>query len=144
MGTIRTLLDYIVMNYAVQDEQLDVDLNASAVEDGAEIESEKREVAQREIDRAADLADAFARGLVAAHRARAAGTRELLLDDRDPDENRMADALIGFLVSYGLAASRSEQTVPMHYTYGITVDWDRLGSVAQAANVDLDRELSAA
>jgi hypothetical protein len=139
---IRELLNYIVVHYAVEDELKDVDLNASAVEDGAELESEKREVAQREVERAERLEGPFSQGLVAAFRARQAGVSEVMLDDRDPQENEMADALIGFLVSYELAASRSEETEPMHYRYFITVDWDRLRSVAGAARVDLDRALA--
>lgn len=139
---VRELLNYIVVNYAVEDELKDVDLNASAVEDGAELESEKREAAQREIERADRLEAPFSQGLVAAYRARQAGVNEVVLDDRDPEENDMADALIGFLVSYELAASRSEETEPMHYRYFITVDWDRLRTVAEAARVDLDRALA--
>ncbi|MBA2521318.1 MAG: hypothetical protein H0V24_16800 [Chloroflexia bacterium] len=141
-GTIRELLDYIVVHYAVEDEQKDVDLNASAVESGSEIESEKRDVAQREIDRAEELADPFARGLVAAYRASQAGATEIVLDDRDPEENRMADALIGFLVSYELATSRTEETDPMQYRYFVTVNWDRLQPVARAAGVDLTSALA--
>lgn len=139
---IRELLNYIVVHYAVEDEQKDIDLNATAVEDGSEIESEKREVAQREAERAEELAEPFARGLVAAYRANQSGANELVLDDRDPDENRMADALIGFLVSYELAASRTEETDPMHYRYFVMVNWDRLQGVAQAAHINLSQALA--
>ncbi|MDQ3694059.1 MAG: hypothetical protein M3464_10570 [Chloroflexota bacterium] len=141
-GSIRELLDYIVVHYAVEDEQKDIDLNATAVESGSAIESEKRDVAQREIDRAEELAEPFARGLVAADRANQAGTAEIVLDDRDPEENRMADALIGFLVSYELATSRTEETDPMRYRYFVTVNWDRLRSVARSAGVDLASALA--
>jgi hypothetical protein len=140
---IRELLSYIVVQYAVEDEQKDVDLNANAAEDGSEIEAEKREAAQREIERADQLAEPFNRGLVAAYRAHQSGVSELALDDRDPDENEMADALIGFLVSYELASSRSEETEPLHYRYFVSVDWNRLRSVADAAGVDLERALAA-
>jgi hypothetical protein len=139
----RELLNYIVMQYAVQDDQKDIELNANAAEEGSEIEAEKREVAQREIERAQHLAVPFHRGLVAAYRAHRAGVAELALDDRDPGENEMADALIGFLVSYELASSHSVETEPMHYRYFVTVDWNRLRSVANAARVDLERALAA-
>lgn len=140
---VRELLRYITLQYAVEDEQKDVDLNANAAETGDDIESEKQDVAQREIDRADQLAEPFTQGLVAAYRAHRSGAAEIALDDRDPNENEMADALIGFLVSYGLASSRSEETEPMHYRYFIAVDWDRLRSVADAAGVDVDRALAA-
>jgi hypothetical protein len=139
---IRELLNYIVVQYAVQDEQIDIDLNANAAEEGDEIASEKREAARREMARADELAGAFNQGLLAAYRANRAGQNELVLDDRDPEENRMADAMIGFLVSFELAASRSEETEPMHYRYTVTVDWDRLRQVAADAGVDLDRALA--
>ena len=140
---IRELLDYIVVNYAVEDEQKDIDLNANAVETGHEIESEKREVAEREIERADELADSFTRGLVAAYRTSQNGEAEIVLDDRDPEENRMADALIGFLVSFGLAGSRTEETEPMHYRYFVAVDWERLRKVADDAGVNLEQALAA-
>ncbi len=138
---IRRLLDYIVVQYVVQDEQKDIDLNASPAEPGAAIESDKREAARREADRAGELADAFREGLILAHRERVAGRPEIALDDRQPEEDRMADALIRFLVSFDLAASRTEETEPLHYVYYVAVDWDRLDDVARAAGVDLDRPL---
>ena len=139
---IRELLNYIVVQFAVKDEQIDIDINANAVEEGDEIAAEKQEAARREMARADDLEDAFTKGLLAAYRAKQAGQNELVLDDRDPDENRMADALIGFLVSFELAESRSEETESMHYQYTITVDWDRLRAVAVNAGVDLNRALA--
>ncbi len=138
---IRRVLDHIVAQYVVRDEQKDIDLNAPPSESGAAIESDKRDAARREADRAGDLADAFQRGLVLAPRARAAGHGEIALDDRDPAQDRMADALIRFLVSYDLAASRTEETEPLHYVYHVAVDWPRLTEVARAVDVDLDRAL---
>ena len=138
---IRRVLDHIVAQYVVRDEQKDIDLNAPPTESGADIESDKRDAARREADRAGELADAFRRGLVLAHRARAAGQGEIALDDRDPAQDRMADALIRFLVSFDLAASRTEETEPLHYIYHVAVDWPRLTEVARAVEVDLDRAL---
>ena len=138
---IRRLLDHIVAQYVVQDEQKDIDLNASASESGADIESEKLDVAEREVDRAGSLADAFREGLILAYRARGAGRAEIALDDREPAEDQMADALIRFLVSYDFAASRVEETEPLHYVYHVTVDWDRLATTARDAGVDLDGTL---
>ena len=138
---IRALLNDIVTHYVVRDEQKDIDLNAPASEPGGELESEKRQAARREVERADELADAFHHGLVLAYRNWTTGAGALALDDRRPAENEIADALIGFLVSYDLAESRSEETEPMHYTYHVTIDWERLGAVADAANIDLRRTL---
>jgi len=138
---IRRVLDHIVARYVVTDEQKDIDLNAPPTEPGEAIELDKREAARREIDRAGDLAGAFREGLVRAYQARAAGRAELALDDRRPDEDHMADALIRFLVSFGLAGSRTEETEPLHYVYHVAVDWDRLEEESRAAGVDLDQAL---
>ncbi len=140
---VRRLLDYIVSSYVVVDEQKDIDLNAPATESGNDLDSEKTEVAERERARAIALAEPFRLGLLAAYRMRRSGQRELPLDDRVPDENAMADALIRFLVSFDLAESRTEETEPMHYVYHVSVDWDRLGAVAGRAGIDLDAVLAA-
>ena len=139
---IRKVLDHIVDHYAVRDDQKEIDLNAPPMESGADIESDKQHVARREEDRADELADAFRQGLLLAHRARAAGQDQILLDDRIPAQDRLADALIQFLVRHDLATSRAEETEPMHYIYAVAVDWDRLQGVARAANVDLAQALA--
>ena len=138
---VRKLLDHIVARYVVQDELKNIDLDATAQEAGAAIEADKREATRREEQRAASLADAFARGLALAHGGHSLGQEELVLDDRDPEQDRMADALIRFLVSHDLASSRTDETEPMHYTYYIAVDWDRLGELAREAEVELERAL---
>jgi hypothetical protein len=134
---LRKLLDHIVRRYVVPDELVGIDLEASASDRGEAIETDKRRAVRREIERADSLAGAFSRGLARAH----ARTGEIALDDRNPEENQEADALIGFLVSHDLASSRTEETEPMHYRYYVAVDWDRLGEVARAAGVDLDQAL---
>jgi hypothetical protein len=136
---MRKLLDYIVRQYVLRDEVKSVELDATSREPGEVIESDKKEVVRRETDRADSLADAFARGVALAHHRRSLGGVELPLDDRHPEQDRMADALIRFLVSHDLASSRTEETAPLHYTYHVNVDWDRLGEVASAAGVDLGR-----
>ncbi len=139
---VRRVLDHIVTRYVVRDEQRAIDLDAAASEPGDAIESDKRAAARRETDRADSLADAFHAGLLRAYAADRRGEK-LVLDDRDPEQNRLADALIQFLVSYELAASHTEPVEPMHYTYAITVDWPRLSAVAAEAGVDLPIALAA-
>ena len=141
---VRRLLDHLVVDYVVREEQREIDLSAPAAELGAEIASEKQRAAAREARRADDLANAFERGLVGAYRAQRAGQPELVLDDRQPDENQMADALIRFLVTLELASSRTEETEPLHYVYYVAVDWIKLAAVAAEAEIDLDATLSEA
>ena len=140
---VRALLDYIVTTYVVVDEQKDIDLNAPASESGSDLASEKSEAAERERTRASELYEPFRLGLLAAYRMRRAGERELPLDDRVPDENAMADALIRFLVSFDLAESRTEETEPMHYVYNVRVDWEKLDDIARRLGIDLDASLAA-
>lgn len=134
---LRKLLDHIVRSYVVHDELVGIDLEASASDRGEAIETDKRRAVRREIERADHLAGAFSRGLA---RARAR-TGEIVLDDRNPDENEEADALIGFLVSHDLASSRTEETEPRHYRYHVAVDWSRLDETARVAGIDLDQAL---
>lgn len=141
---IRQVLDYIVTQYAVRDEQRAIDQDANAAESGDAIASDKAQAAARTTDLAGDLADAFEQGLVEAWRARAQGDGVLHLDDRDPAEDRVADALIQFLVSYDLASSDSRPTGDRTYIYSIAVDWPRLQQVARAAGIELDAALTGA
>ncbi|MEA2513824.1 MAG: hypothetical protein QOF33_2689 [Thermomicrobiales bacterium] len=134
---LRKLLDHIVRSYVLHDELVGIDLDASASDRGEDIETDKRRAVRREVERADSLAGAFSRALA---RARA-GSGELVLDDRNLEENQEADALIGFLVSHDLASSSTEETEAMHYRYHVAVDWDRLGEVARAAGIDLDQAL---
>jgi hypothetical protein len=138
----RKLLDYIVRHFVLHDELVSIDLDASASDAGDSIETDKREAVQRELTRANDMAAAFADGLVRANKARASGQEELMLDDRDPAQNQIADAMIQILVSHHLAASRSESTTDYHYVYYIAVDWERLREVADQAGVDLEQAVS--
>jgi hypothetical protein len=137
---LKKLLDHIVKSYVVHDELVGIDLDASASDRGQDIETDKKRAVRREVGRAESLSDAFSRGLV---RARAhAG--DLTLDDRNPEQNEEADALIGFLVAHELASSHSEETEPMHYCYHVTIDWTRLRAMADSAGIDLDLALQRA
>ena len=136
------LLDHIARHYLVRDELRTIDLDASATEPGDLLESEKREAAAREIDRARELRGPFSAGLRRARAAGAAGETALALDDRVPEQDQMAEALIFALVRTNLATSHSEPTDENHYIYRLSIDWDALREVAAAAGVDLDEALS--
>jgi hypothetical protein len=131
------LLNVIVSTLVLVDEQKDVDLNADASETAGDIEAEKAAAIERETERAEALAPAFDAGMRAAWVARASGNPSISLDDRDPQQNAMADALIQYLVSYGLAESGSRETEPLHYEYTVAVDWERLDALAAGAGLNL-------
>jgi hypothetical protein len=138
------LLEYIVRSLVITDAQKDVDLNASADESAAEIESEKRQIVMDATAQARALLPAFRSGLILSFEAQGVGRPEIRLDDRDAEQNAIADALITYLVRFDLADSRSEETEPGHYDYFISVDWDELYRVADAAGVDLPAALARA
>lgn len=129
---VRRLLDYIVRSLVLHDEMVEIDQDASASEHGATIESDKRRASRREMDRASELSDAFGKGLTRARDG------IVVLDDRNPDEDQIANALIFFLVRNDLATSRTVETEPNHYRYRIILDHARLKDVADKAGVNFD------
>lgn len=132
------LFQHIVRSFALKDGLVDIDLNAKASEAGGDLTDVKQHTVDREQTVANQLEPYFRSGL---EKARAAGSNELALSDQNPIENKEADALIRYLVSFGLASSRSEATPP-GYTYHIRVDWDKLRQVAAGANIDFDSALA--
>ncbi len=137
-GSFDQLYQHIVQAFALEDELIDIDLNANASEAGGDLTDAKQEALDREQAVASQMRSAFRSGLA---KAAAAGNGEIALSDQNPTENSQADALIRYLVSYQLASSRSEETPP-GYTYYLTVDWDKLRQVAAGANIDLDAALA--
>ncbi len=136
------LYDYIVRQYVMKDELIDVDLSASATEEGDAIESEKHQIVVRETDHARQMRESFRAGLSTAWHLEQNGSQELRLSDQDPVENSIADALIRYLVSFGLAGSRTEKVSDAAYTYYISVSWDRLQDISRKIGVDLPQTLA--
>ena len=139
---LRSLLRYIVTNYVVRDEQRAIELDASPSDGGESIEQDKQDAARREVEWMDEYADAFAQGLARAHQRADLGGTTLTLDDRNPAEDSMADALIRVLVSNNMATSRTEETDANHYTYLLSVNWERLQTVAEQAGIDLAQALA--
>ncbi len=138
--SLDQLYQHIVQAFALKDELIDIDLNANASDSGGDLSAAKQEVLAREQAISSQLEPSFRSGIARAH---AAGAGEIALSDQNPIENKEADALIRYLVSFGLASSRSEETPP-GYTYFVTVNWDKLRQVATGANIDFDAALAAA
>lgn len=131
---------YIVQAFALKDELIDIDLNADASESGKALDAAKQETVAHEQAIAGQMEPYFRSGLA---KAQAAGNGEIALSDQDPTQNREADALIRYLVSFGLASSRSVETPP-GYTYYVTVNWDKLRQVAANAHIDFDAAMAGA
>jgi hypothetical protein len=137
-GNLDQLYQHIVQAFALKDDLIDIDLNANASESGGDLSGAKQEALERETAVSSQLEPYFRSGIA---KAQAAGNGEIALSDQDPIQNKEADALIRYLVSFGLASSRSEETPP-GYTYFISVNWDKLRQVAAGANIDFDAALA--
>lgn len=138
------LYDYIVRQYVMKDEIVDIDLTAPASERAQDIEHAKHSIVARETDQARQMRQSFRAGLSTAWELEQHGTAELRLSDQDPVENSIADALIRYLVSFGLASSRTEQIGEASYSYHISVDWPRLSGIGRTIGLDLDETLASA
>lgn len=134
---VQKLLQYIAQNYIARQEAIELEREASAGEQGEAITADKRRVQKQEEERVDMLGDPFRAGLRRANDARRAGGNAISLDDRKPEEDEQADALIHFLVRSDLATSTSRETDPHRYIYTIAIDWDALDGVAREAKVNL-------
>ena len=137
------LYNHIVRAYALRDDLIDVDLLASASDRGESIEAEKDSIVERENDQARQMRESFRAGLTTSFDLSENGGRELRLSDQDPVENSIADALIRYLVSFGLAQSRTEHAGQNHYIYYLSVDWNRIRAIASGIGVDLESAIAA-
>src|SRR5215204_1053713 len=122
----------------MRDELIDVDLLATASEEGQAIEAEKHQIVARETDQARQMRESFRVGMTTSYRLTQNGGQELRLSDQDPVENSVADALIRYLVSFGLASSRTEEAALNHFVYYLSVDWDRIRAIASGIGIDFD------
>lgn len=137
---VRKLLDYIISHRVAPEEEKIADLDATSRVPQERIEEISTEVVEQEKEAAARLLPAFAAGLRAAAANR---NTPLPLDDRDPTQNGMADALIRFLVKPGLATVETEEVGDGHYGYRVSLDWAALEQLARGAGVDLTDALRA-
>ena len=135
---IRKLVDYIISHRVAPDEEKIADLDATSRVPQERIEEISAEVVDQEKEAAARLLPNFAAGLRAAAVNR---NTPLLLDDRDPTQNGIADALIRFLVKPNLAAVETEEVGDGHYTYRVTLDWAALENMAKGAGLNLAEAL---
>ncbi|MFL5731912.1 MAG: hypothetical protein ACJ78Q_01825 [Chloroflexia bacterium] len=131
---LRRLLDYIIEHSIRQDESVEAQLDASAIQDvpaeiAANMEAQRAHVGQ--------FGPYFARGL------RQAAGGPLVVEDTTPEGNLIAEAFARYLVSPGLATSQSESVSDNNYRYTFEVDWPRLGAIARQAGIDLDAALRA-
>ncbi|MEX2314959.1 MAG: hypothetical protein WD628_04515 [Thermomicrobiales bacterium] len=138
---VEKLLRFIGRRFVAREEILEIERDASAADEGHEIVADQRRAIQSEEQKATEMADAFREGLRRAEAARRAGGNAISLDDRKPEDDRVADALIHFLVRSDMASSTTRETDQHRYIYTIFVDWDSIERVSQDAKVNLGEVL---
>ncbi len=134
---LTKLLNFIVERPLMQNEALEAERDASAVQD---VPAEIGAIAQDSRTQAARLAPSFAEGL----RMAAQSGGRVVVDDTNPQGNDIADAFARFLVTTGLATSQSSDLSEGHYRYTFDVDWPRLQALARSAGINLDSALHSA
>lgn len=135
---VRQLLETIVNQYEAPMEEKAAELSNPAAHQMGEQSADELERQVNVRARALDLEDPFELGLQAAVRS---GAAPLRLNSADAIQNRMADALIQFLVRPGLATVRTEETGPAQFRYEVSVDWPALRRVAAQAGINLEEAL---
>lgn len=136
------LLRHIARRVLAPEGALEIERDAAAAVEAADLVAEQQRTKRDEEQRANDLVEPFRAALRRAGAARRAGGDAISLDDRKHEDNLQADALINFLVRAELATSRARETDQHRYIYTIAIDWDALERVAQEARVNLNDVLS--
>ncbi len=129
---IHSLLQAIIWVYKVRDDMVSIEANAKARRAMADVMREEHDVAEDELERVDAAFNAVEEGL---RMARAAGSGEVQFDSRDPEQDRLAGALIANLVATDFATVRTEELGDEQYRYDVAVDWQRLDALA--ARLDL-------
>jgi hypothetical protein len=137
----HTLLNFIIHNRLATMEEKQSEFASRAIDPGEQVAEMTSHNVQTEEEAAGRLVPGCGGGLRAAGAQRAQGGA-LVLDDADPQQNAMADALIRFLVKPLLATVDTEEVAAGHFRYHVTPDWAGLERTATLAGVDLNAALA--
>jgi hypothetical protein len=99
----------------------------------ADVAQDEERLSMVELERARASALDLENGL---RLARSAGAGELVLDSRDPAEDRLAGALISILVASDYATARTEDLENEQYRYYVSVDWAALDAMSERIGLD--------
>ncbi len=124
---VASLLDALVWFFKLRAETSLLEATAKARRPMDEVVEEEHRLIDDELDRAHEALPAFEAGL---RRARAAGNSEVTFDSQDPEQDRMAGALIAYLVATEFATVRTEELPGDRFRYHIAVDWPALDAFA--------------
>jgi hypothetical protein len=125
---VASLLDALVWFFKLRADTFSMIALSTARRPMAEVKEEERRLIDEELERARAALPSFELGLRA---ARTAGDGEITFDSRDPDQDRIAGALIAYLVSTEFATVRTEDLPDDRYLYHLRVDWTALAAFAR-------------
>ena len=129
---LASLLDALTRD-RIEAETAEAERQATSRRSMAELQEDRERAARDELAEARRELDTF-RAAIEDARARggADGQAEVPYHTSNPDEDRMADVLIQYLVRPGYAEVRTDEPASGTYIYSVRVYWDRLRDLAQA------------
>ncbi len=141
---VASLLDALVAFFKLRAQTTDLEANATSRRPMADVIEEESRMVDEELRKAAEALPAVELGLRLARTALTAGASgsELSLESRDPEQDRVAGALIAYLVSTDFATVRTEELPDQRYRYGIAVDWPRLDAFATRLGLPAPSQLA--
>jgi hypothetical protein len=125
---LHSLLQAITWLYKIRDETVAIEATSTSRRAMADVKRETQGVAEDELARADLQYPDVEEGLRA---ARAAGGGPIAFDSRDPEQDRVAGALIAYLVATDFATVQTEELGGERYRYHVAVDWARLDDLAR-------------
>ncbi|HUS15985.1 MAG TPA: hypothetical protein VM536_13345 [Chloroflexia bacterium] len=141
-GEARKFLEFILHSRVATMEEKKAEFAARAVDPGDQPAIMAAHEVQTEEEAADRQFPAFHAALRALGGTRRDGAPPLVLDDADPQQNALADAVVRFLVKPQLAAVETEEAGAEHFRYRVTVDWPAMQRTATLAGVDLNALLA--
>ncbi|HEY7064974.1 MAG TPA: hypothetical protein VII06_26100 [Chloroflexota bacterium] len=142
-GPIAALLDLLVRGSKLENDLRAAALDAPPASSRGPVLDEAR-LAREELETARVDRPEFERALRDAWRRSGTSQREVPYESADPEQDRMADVLIRYLVTTRTATVRTEERAAQQYRYFIAVDWDALFTLAAHLEVDLRGALNEA
>jgi hypothetical protein len=141
---LASLLDALVAFFKLPTQTADLESNATSRRPMADVMEEERRLVDEELAKAGEARPSFELGMRLARTAIAAGATgsELSLESRDPEQDRVAGALIGYLVSTDFATVRTEELPGGQYRYNIAVDWRGLDDFATRLGLPAPSQLA--
>jgi hypothetical protein len=124
------LLEALVRDRA-EDELLVREMEATSRVDMGELQQDRREIAEADLERARGEVGSFRTALERAW-SQGGPDGEVPFDSADPVQNAQVDALIQYVVRPGYGEVRTEEPHPNAFLYNLRLDWPRLRALAEA------------